>query len=219
MRRKKTESSPADSLVYTGETMFWFLLWLSPLAGCADPEVAPSSVSAPLEPATERSIRASRPPWLTDDLDRLAAELPPETDIAGQPGIVGAPAWSADGHRVVAARRLDDVLSTELVVADRAEDWRERVLVADGMPDRPAISADGRTVAYFASVDGLPALFTVPFDGSERPTQRTNQDLDRDKVLGAPEGWIPPPADDSLAFDDDHLIWDTPDGPQAVPWK
>lgn len=197
-------------------SLFW-LLW----GGCvveSDLSTLPPDPGSSPEPAPT-AAPSGGPDWLTPDLEVQASELPPEVDVAGQDGVIGAPAWSADGRRLVAARRVGGAFSTQLVVAEwRDGAWVEQVLVADGMPDRPALSPDGATVAWFASAGGFPALFVGSFDGSTR-VQLTNKDLRRDKIIGPPPGFVPPPYDDSLAFDGDRLVWDSPDGPQSVPWR
>ncbi len=151
--------------------------------------------------------------WLAcADVDPVAvappgrADMPDAVDRTG-PGVVGG--VSRVGGVAVWAERPVGRLST-VVVVDRGDG--ARVLVDDGgMPDRPALSADGRRVAYVSAVTGLASLWVVGVDGAG-PRQLTNAGIERDKSLGRPDGWVPPPMDRSLAWEGDALTWTAPDG-------
>lgn len=101
----------------------------------------------------------------------------------------------------------------EVVVDGRAA-WS----VHDGDPDRVALSPDGAQVAWFAGVDGFPALHVAGArDGRARVL--TNRDLVRRKG-GPPEGFVPPPRHEGdLIFDGPVLRWTVDGAEQEVPWS
>lgn len=105
---------------------------------------------------------------------------------------------------------------TELWVQRGDERWLH---TSEGAPDRLALSDDGRQLAWVASLDGLPALFTSPAEPGARPVPLTNVGLQRRKGQ-APDGFVPPPVHEGdLRFDGDDLHWDSPAGAQRVRWR
>ncbi len=92
-----------------------------------------------------------------------------------------------------------------------------RRLVSDGSPDRVAITADGRWVAYVSGQTGIASVWVVPFDGGE-PVQLTNVGLEAlPRTPGAPpEGFIPPPHEGPLVIDGEWITWSSPEGEHAV---
>ncbi len=159
---------------------------LALLLACATPP-APEARA----PAAERSIPA--------ESDR------PVTGVSGS---------VASGERTVLARFRDGAMGSEIVAV---EGGVERVLVpASFNADRPAISGDGERVAFVSGKTGLASIWVVPFAGGE-PVQVTNVGVARRKgERGAPEGFVPPPVDDSLRFEGNALVWTAPDGPRRA---
>lgn len=92
-------------------------------------------------------------------------------------------------------------------------------LLEDGWnPDRPALAPDG-TVAFVSGRTGIASIWTVR--RGEAPAQVTNVGLEGAKRRPGqpPPGFVPPPVDDSLAFDGDVLRWSGPDGPHLARWR
>lgn len=151
------------------------------------------------------------------------AEGDEETDHAGAIGIVGLEAFDGDGDRKVWVRRIEGAAFTELVVAEKVDEiWESEVrIVGRANPDRPAIDPDGNVVAFVSGISGLALIYVVPFDGTDDPTQLTNLGLGgmRRSPGLPPDGWVPPPIDDSLHFDGNFLDWNGPDGPLTVQWR
>ena len=87
----------------------------------------------------------------------------------------------------------------------------------DGCPDRPALSPDGRRVAYVSGVTGVASVFVVSFDGGD-PLQLTNVGLENAPItIGrAPHGFVAPPHAGPPWFDGDILVWESPDGRHEV---
>ncbi|MEZ4235138.1 MAG: hypothetical protein R3F59_03045 [Myxococcota bacterium] len=126
-------------------------------------------------------------------------------------GVIGA-ARLAD--REVTAERIGHGPLTRLVAREGAA---TRVLLAEGSPDRPALSPDGRWVAFVYAPEGLAAVGLVPFAGGA-PQQLTNAGLARAKhaVGEPPAGFVPVPTA-APAFADGQLTWTDATGqPHAV---
>lgn len=122
---------------------------------------------------------------------------------------------SRDAGRFVFVDRMDGDPRTRLVGCGAGAACR--VLVEVGHPDRATIAPDGSSVAYVASLDGMPAVWVVPFDGGA-PRPLTNEGLVR--VPGeAPQGFVPPPVEASIAFDADELVWFSSAGEHRVAWR
>lgn len=160
------------------------MLWLALHACAPTPAVAP--------PAIE---------------ERLAPGAPMDRDL---PGPVG-PVARAAGVEVWAERPATGG-STVLWIAD---DRGRRVLVDDGgEPDRPALSPDGRTVAWVSAASGLASVWTLDLAGGA-PVQRTNRGLRPPGTGGPPAGWVPPPRA-APRFEGADLAWEAPDGPHRL---
>jgi len=133
----------------------------------------------------------------------VESEAPPppaEPVVAGDRGVqVVVPDGAFCGR--LEAREGDDV----------------RVLVADGCPDRVALSHDGDRVAFVSGVTGIASVYLVPFAGGD-PVQLTNVGLeDAPITVGRPPaGFVPPPHGGAPWFDGDVLRWVGPDGPHEV---
>lgn len=125
-------------------------------------------------------------------------------------GVVGTVSRSAD--REVWTETVGSGPFTRVVARSGGE---ARTLVADA--DRAVLSPDGRWVAFVYAPDGLAAIGVVPFEGGA-PIQLTNVGVAGRKHAPdvAPEGFVPLPADDSLAFVGDGLAWDTVAGRMSV---
>jgi hypothetical protein len=113
------------------------------------------------------------------------------------------------GARSVWAERVGDGPTTRLVLS---EGQQTRVLLErpGWAPDRPVLSPDGQWVAFVYAPAGIASLGLLPFQGGE-PRQLTNVGLEQEKRRPgqAPEGFVPVPADDSLHFEGDRLVWST----------
>jgi hypothetical protein len=113
------------------------------------------------------------------------------------------------GERSVWSERVGDGPSTRLVASEGPQ---TRVLLErpGWSPDRPALSPDGQWVAFVYAPAGLASLGLLPFEGGE-PRQLTNVGLELHKRRPGepPLGFVPVPADDSLRFEGDRLVWST----------
>jgi hypothetical protein len=140
----------------------------------------------------------------------------PGPGVALAVALVGAPAVSADGRHVALAHRDggpgDSIIETVRLDAQGVTGrW---VLDGEGSPDRVAIEPSGERVAWVDSAGGVASVFVADFpDGA--PLQLTNVDLERTPGR-APPGFVPPPHDGPLRFDENALVWESPDGPQRV---
>jgi hypothetical protein len=131
--------------------------------------------------------------------------------------LVGAPAVSADGRRVALAHRgAGPGLSVlELVEVSADGGLVRRVLVADGGPDRVAISPSGEQVAWVdAGPEGFASVFSLAIDGGAR-VQLTNVGVVRTPGR-APEGFVPPPHDAPPRFEGGALAWRSEAGEHSV---
>jgi hypothetical protein len=139
--------------------------------------------------------------------------------------VVGLPALSADGRRVVFAHapiaRPETVISAVTCEGDAFGEVR-LLVEGPGSPDRPTLSPDGRVVAWFSGATGIASLWTRPFEGG-RPEQRTNVGLERfpRRPGRAPEGFVPPPRADAARFEalpsgGMRLVWEAAEGPQRL---
>lgn len=150
-------------------------------------------------------------------------EIPVDSDRVDAAGLIGIEKFDGDGDRKVFTRRVGHEFTTELVVAESVDGvWTEEIrLFGAPMPDRPAISDDGETIAFTSGISGLASVWVMPFEGGVDPVQLTNVGLHlKKRSPGAPpEGFVPPPIDDSLAFDGDDLEWNGPDGAHSVRWR
>lgn len=117
---------------------------------------------------------------------------------------------SSGSGRSVEAGWEPEALGSRLLAI---EGGRTRVLVdASWNADRPALSDDGRWVAFVSGRSGFASVWIVAFEGGE-PRQLTNVGVAREKgATGAPAGFVPPPVDGSLRFDGEALTWTGPDG-------
>lgn len=142
---------------------------------------------------------------------------PPETDFAGQPGTLGAPDAAAGSE--ARAVREENARSSAVIVQ---RPGRDPVVITDeGNPDRVALSPDGEQVAWVSGASGLASVWTAPTVAGAVPRQLTNvglEDLPREPGQ-PPAGWVAPPHDESLRFEGDRLVWDSPQGPQSVEWR
>ncbi len=141
----------------------------------------------------------------------LACGQTSETDHAGEIGVIGS--IETVGAHEVFSRRVTGT-NTEIVVSDGVG---ERVLVSEGTPDRPVLSADGSQVAFVWGKSGYASIWTVPFSGGA-PTQVTNVGLEHTPGR-RPDGFVPVPHGDSLHFDGDWLRWSSPEGDHAEKWR
>ncbi len=123
-------------------------------------------------------------------------------------GLLGQPAVAGD--RVVWARR--EGKGSALYALEPGSTPRR--LLAEGTPDRPALSPDGERVVFTWSRTGIASLWTMPFAGGE-PTQLTNLGLERaPRTPGQPPaGFVPPPHRGPPEVGADGLVrWEGPDG-------
>ena len=137
-------------------------------------------------------------------------------DVAGVPGILGREC-EARGRIARVVRPSDGSSSrVEVLLPDGG-----LIIVADRHnPDRVTLSADGDHIAWVSGASGLASVWVSRVLVSE-PRQLTNIGLeDAPREAGRPPaGWVPPPHDHSLRFEQDHLVWDSPTGPQQVRWR
>ncbi len=127
-------------------------------------------------------------------------------------GLLGEPARSESGDRVVVSRLAPT--GTELVLYERTpRGWSEgRVLVSEGDPDRPALDPAGKRLAYVAGP--VAGLWLLDLDSSER-TRLTNHEVDH--LPGQPPaGFIAVPHRSPPVFEGDSLVWVAPDGPHRM---
>ncbi|MFT4976936.1 MAG: hypothetical protein ACI8S6_002841 [Myxococcota bacterium] len=132
--------------------------------------------------------------------------------------VLGTPAQSDDGRRLVVSHRDDGLTISALdVVEISADGITQRRLVSEGSPDRAAISEDGEWVAFVSGQTGVASVWAVPFDGGA-PQQLTNIGLeDAPRVPGGPPpGFVPPPHDGSLSVQGDEVWWVSPVGQHRV---
>lgn len=195
------------------------------LAACDAPAVPVQS------PVVDRVVAAAhddgedgRPSWHLDV--RLAGGGALVQDAAGLrldgAIVVADPAGpfvvDAAGARFVVAARVDGGPETALLAC--APPSPCRTVTDAGHPDRATISPDGRSIAWVASADGLPAVFAARFDGGAA-AQLTNRDLTWTPGQ-EPAGFVPPPHEGPLTFTDDGhaLVWRAPDGEHraVLPW-
>ncbi len=153
---------------------------------------------------------------LTDET--LSIEWPhaadePATVLATE--VVGVPAISADGTRFVFGRNgPGDGLTVLDAVSISADGLSHTTLIADGTPDRVAISADGQWVAWVSGITGIASVWAMPFEGGA-PVQLTNRDLVR--IPGQePAGFVPPPHRAPLRFEGTRIVWESPAGAHEV---
>lgn len=136
--------------------------------------------------------------WL--DQTHLAAEA------------VGTPALNGDSTRLVFTRRDPVPVVQGELVACQSPDW-DCAVVAHG--DRAAISVDGTQIAWVDVETGLASVWVAAFDGSGA-RQLTNVGIRSGGTGSPPPGFVPPPHNGPLSFDEDTLRWNSPDGPQSV---
>ncbi|MCA9494232.1 MAG: hypothetical protein KC621_30100 [Myxococcales bacterium] len=146
------------------------------------------------------------PPELPSRVSAEAVDTAPER--------ISVTRTSATGRSVVAGWE-PEALGSRLLAVEA--DGRSRTLVdASWNADRPALSEDGALVAFVSGRSGIASVWVVPFEGGE-PRQLTNVGMRRVKGQpGAPEGFVPPPVDDSLRFDGDALVWSGPERAHRV---
>lgn len=195
--------------------MWWMLLACEPTPGAADPSVrARGKEDGPVILGTDSDGEETPP---TDGSVRE------ESDRTGTSGLLGSEKTNADGDRKVFVRRVGVQITTELVVSENLSGgWSERVLISGvTMPERPAISPDGETIAFTSGISGLASIWVMPFVGGADPVQITNVGLQLKKRAPGqpPPGFLPPPIDESLRFEGDDLLWNGPDGPQVARWR
>lgn len=181
------------------------VLLLALLSACSDP---------PPESGPVAQSPVARDGAVTPIVE-VDASVPPETDLLVTEGVVGSIASSASGHRHAWSRKVEGAMSTELVVEEAGE---EHIVVSEGNPDRPALSPDGQWLAYVSAESGWASVYVLAFDGGE-PLQVSNVGLQPHKGEGMPPGWTAPPMDESLAFDGDALVWDSPEGTHKMVWR
>jgi len=143
----------------------------------------------------------------------------PSPDVVAREGGGGA-REGQELARVEAAERVAWVEREAAGSALYVVDHRGLAVVRtrDGAPDRVALSADGEQLAWVASADGLPAVFTAPYaDGA--PVQLTNRSVRRPKGQ-PPVGFVPPPVrEGGLSFEGDELVWEAEGQPWRVRWS
>jgi dipeptidyl aminopeptidase/acylaminoacyl peptidase len=126
-----------------------------------------------------------------------------------------APAWTADGRAlIVAANRGEQAelrpLDTDLYRVDLETGALLQLTHRDGPDGSPAVSPDGRFVAYTGFDDRVQGyqvtrLYVLPLDGSPAPeTRELAASLDRD--AGAPR-WSPDGRGVFFSFDDEGVGW------------
>jgi acylaminoacyl-peptidase len=123
----------------------------------------------------------------------------------------GEPAWTADGRAlIVSANRGAEAdlrpLDTNLFRADLATGELVQLTRRDGPDGSPAVSPDGRTVAYVGFDDRVQGyqvtrLYALALDGKSEPRVLT-PDLDRD--AGAPV-WSPDGQGVFFSFDEEGV--------------
>ena len=134
---------------------------------------------------------------------------PPEHTHRPTHGVLGTSAVSDQRTgRSVEVRRSASQLYCRLWLVDGDE---QRVLVDDGgNPDQPALSDDGRLLAYVSGASGISSVYVMVI-ANGRTFQLTNVDLRRTKgEMSPPEGFVPSPADGSLVVSKDSVSWTHP---------
>ncbi|MCB9746281.1 MAG: hypothetical protein H6741_17865 [Alphaproteobacteria bacterium] len=192
------------------------------LLACAAEPPAPSAEAAPksvaLPPETDlpdlRSGAWPLGPDATLELSQGALHLRrADSRELVRIELVGVPAVS--GARAVLAHRDDgQVVSTLETLELRDGELLRRVVTKEGAPDRVAISEDGAWIAWVSGATGIASVYAQPFEGGEA-VQLTNVDLTYTPGQ-APEGFVPPPHEGPLLFDEGRLRWQAPEGPQEV---
>ena len=154
--------------------------------------VVPNRTGTWLVPGGELRLAAGTLTWHRKDrADVLARE------------VLGLPA--VRGGRIVVAHRPEydgRITAFELQVDGTV---RKRLLTNRGSPDRPALSPDGRHVAFVSAATGIASVWLVRFDGSAL-RQLTNQGLRR-SGRRAPAGFVPVPDSAPPRFADGRLVW------------
>lgn len=119
-------------------------------------------------------------------------------------------AFSPDERFLVYAR-LDPMGESDLWLI--AAPWTATpVRLTDwvGTEDRPVVSPDGHAVAFVSGRTGIASLWTFPLaDGATTAVQLTNVGLEHVRHASgvAPEGFVPPPDQTTLRWDQDGLSW------------
>jgi hypothetical protein len=127
--------------------------------------------------------------------------------------VVGTPSQSADGRRLVAARGSWG--QSELWLWEqRAGLWSEPRLLNLGRADQPALSPDGRWLAFVRHGQGVGGVSLLELDSGEL-LHLTNVDL-RPQPGKAPLGFVPLPSTGiSWCPDQSCLRWSTAEGSLA----
>lgn len=118
--------------------------------------------------------------------------------------------------RTVRTIREDGARSTRVEV--ELEDGSLIEVAPHDNADRAVLSEDGRHVAWVSGHTGLASVWVSEVRAGAEPIQVTNVGIEPTPGR-APDGWTPPPHDDSLHFEGDHLVWDSPQGPQRERWR
>ena len=125
---------------------------------------------------------------------------------------IGTPALNAESTRMVFTKRDPAPIVQGQLMACQAPEWDCQV-VAHG--DRAAISSDGTQIAWVDVETGLASVWVASFDGHDR-VQLTNVGVVSAGTGAPPPGFVPPPHQGPLSFEQTRLTWNSPDGPQSV---
>ncbi len=89
--------------------------------------------------------------------------------------------------------------------------------VVGGRPDRLAVSASGKELAFVSGRSGYASVWLLKVHEAAPPVQLTNLGLEPTPGQ-PPKGWTPPP-DGPPRFAGDRITWDSPYGPGELRWR